>query len=186
MHKDHMTYRHTENSQKDTYQSGFTLLELLVVIAIIGVLASIVLVSLDQARTKAGESTAKGELHNIRNGIMLLVNDTGKAPNGCSFGSTANPEVSLDTNQAGLIEQPNIQDNGSGCEWTASDVARWNGPYIETPLDPWGTSYRFDPDYYPYRHCSSESEQPGIQAIVAPGPDGSAAYTCDDIWIELR
>jgi prepilin-type N-terminal cleavage/methylation domain-containing protein len=45
---------------------GFTLIELLVVIAIIGILSSIVIASLNSARTKGSVAAAKGQLAQLR------------------------------------------------------------------------------------------------------------------------
>lgn len=54
---------------------GFTLIELLVVIAIIGVLSSIVLASLNDARKKGGDVAVKENLYNARSQIELIYHD---------------------------------------------------------------------------------------------------------------
>jgi prepilin-type N-terminal cleavage/methylation domain-containing protein len=59
-------------------QRGFTLIELLVVIAIIGILASIVLVSLGGARTKARDARRQSDIRQIQL-AMEMYYDSGQA-----------------------------------------------------------------------------------------------------------
>ena len=56
-----------KNSKK-----GFTLIELLVVIAIIGILSSVVLASLNSARSKGADASIKTNLANIRAQAEIL------------------------------------------------------------------------------------------------------------------
>ena len=58
-----------------TNQKGFTLIELLVVIAIIGILASIVLVSLNDARNKGYDTEIKSEISQIKNAMEICYDD---------------------------------------------------------------------------------------------------------------
>lgn len=68
---------------------GFTLIELLIVIAIIGILASIVLVSLSGARVKAQKAAYKAEVAGSISGINIECDDV-VAP--------ADPAIPVDTN----------------------------------------------------------------------------------------
>jgi len=61
-------------------QKGFTLIELLVVISIIGLLASVVLVSLNSARLKARDAKRIADLRQLATAMELYVNDNGQYP----------------------------------------------------------------------------------------------------------
>lgn len=87
---------------------GFTLIELLVVIAIIGILASVVLASLNTARGKSANAAIKSNLINIRTQAALyfetnggsygtastcLVNANGTTVGSCTGNVTGDPVV---------------------------------------------------------------------------------------------
>ncbi|MCX6797480.1 MAG: prepilin-type N-terminal cleavage/methylation domain-containing protein [Candidatus Doudnabacteria bacterium] len=61
--------------------AGFTLIELLVVISIIGLLASVVLVSLNSARAKARNAKRVADLSQIQKALELYYNDNNGYPN---------------------------------------------------------------------------------------------------------
>lgn len=61
-------------------RKGFTLIELLVVIAIIGILSSVVLTSLNAARSKARDATRFQDLDQVANALELYHLDNGRYP----------------------------------------------------------------------------------------------------------
>ena len=70
------------------YKKGFTLIELLVVVAIIGILASVVLASLNSARAKGADAKIKAQLANMRGQAMLYSNSTASGFSGaCAISS---------------------------------------------------------------------------------------------------
>jgi len=61
-------------------EKGFTLIELLVVIAIIGVLSSVVMVSLNAGRARARDAKRQGDLNAMRTALELFHDSTGRYP----------------------------------------------------------------------------------------------------------
>jgi prepilin-type N-terminal cleavage/methylation domain-containing protein len=61
-------------------QKGFTLIELLVVVAIIGLLASIVLASLNSARTKGRDARRIADMKDIQTALELYYSNQNKYP----------------------------------------------------------------------------------------------------------
>ncbi len=74
---------------KKKLQSGFTLIELLVVIAIIGILASVVLASLNTARAKGADAAVKANLANVRPQAEIFYDGTGNSTYGTAAAAAA-------------------------------------------------------------------------------------------------
>lgn len=121
---------------KKNSQGGFTLIELLVVIAIIGILASVVLASLNTARNKGADAKIKAELANARAQAELYYDS--QTPNTyaevCTSGA-ANGILPLVTSAASTAGTTAVADAASGTTGTCNDApATGTGWAAEIPL----------------------------------------------------
>ncbi len=120
-----------------TQNKGFTLIELLVVIAIIGILASVVLASLNSARNKGADAAIKANLANVRAQAALFYDDQtspsyGTAATACTatagtlFGdSTIAAAITQADNQNGTVVG-DISCNSTSSTYSVAAVLKTN------------------------------------------------------------
>src|SRR3989344_3908736 len=124
-------------------KSGFTLIELLVVVAIIGILASVVLSSLNTARAKGADAAIKANLANIRAqaAIVYEQNNQSSYAGLCVDPVVANQMAAAATALGGTVVS-DLATAGTAttvvCHLAADDSAWAIGSGIKvTPADSW-------------------------------------------------
>ena len=136
-------------------QKGFTLIELLVVIAIIGVLSTIVLVSLNTAREKARDVRRVSDMRQVALALEMYYDDNT---------STGYPGT------AGVDS------------WAAMETAIEGGGYIASvPTDPGTGTYQYYVAADKQRYILNATLEDGANAALADDIDAlTLGCTCTD------
>ena len=152
---------------------GFTLIELLVVVAIIGVLATIVLGALGDARAKARDARRMSDMKTIYNALVMYELENEFIPTTGSYGISTDAGGFDDSISSGFL--PFLVEDG----------------YLgEVPLDPLNTgiptatsSLPTDSYYYRY-YCYSSGSNHGLRLEYARESDGLTVKYSGEYAIE--
>lgn len=133
-------------------KKGFTLIELLVVIAIIGILAALIIVSLQGSQSKAGDADRKTKARSLATALSQYHVENGNYPNDPSTAAASGISI-----EAGL--------NGTGTECaTILKNALVSTPASKKYLEAHGTCLEKEPTGIVHRYKSINS---GAYYVVA-------------------
>jgi len=157
---------------------AFTLIELLVVISIIGLLSSVILSALNDAREKAKVSKAQQEMREIHNALILYMDKYNEGP---SLNTNQNSKLVLNDCNTTHTASGNLP-NGGAIDLYGDDLTEF---ISEIPVDPWGGRYWFDSLFrcdtgnYPTGCENQDSSDFWTFAIGSGGPNNSSANAYD-------
>jgi len=128
---------------KQMFKRGFTLIELLVVIAIIGILASVVLASLNTARDKGADAAAKSSVNNMRAQAELVYDSVSPSSyegvcENAQVINAVNAAANAQNASANFTDATAASASNVTCHDSATAFA------VQTPLNGSGVSYCVD------------------------------------------
>ena len=109
---------------KLNFKKGFTLIELLVVVAIIGILASIIIVSLGNARKKGSDGAIKSEFNGLKSQTALYYSNNNNSYNNMFTGnnSWASTDSGISTFLVNLNKKSTVHTAGSSANGWAVQI----------------------------------------------------------------
>ena len=157
---------------------GFTLIELLVVIAIICILSSVVLASLNSARSKGADAAVKSNLANIRPQAQIYYDDNNNYGTDLYAVGACNDSVKIATNtvfsDSNIINQITAAQTASGATSLNSCITVTS----DTNADAWAVAQQLKSDTTQFWCVDSSgiatstthtANQAGADAAVAGG-----------------